>query len=281
MCVKRRVVRGVLVFLCICFTLAFPFLLDWLHGKGVFGGYPNSFSGETWFSFAGSYFPATIIGILTLYQARIIQEQERRYKELVDLHRFIPDDHAHVCRYDKDSQTIGGYDFNEVRRMLTQSGQKHMLEEWKKGYIIKCNIYNASNLEINRIVVKTIEWEINGRIYQQLHHDCIAGTVDRISHSRQEIVIFWLFNEFEKSGEEIIRCMCNESRSDFRYETSMLTINMQIIDDADETCNLKMQYRLRGLNETCRMSSIEERYYSGRSEKNECKRNFIKVYRRR
>ena len=96
------------------FVLSFPFILDYMYGAGFFVGWKNSFPGDTWFSFIGSYFPATIIGILSLYQASIIQEQEARYRKLLNLHLFMPDGHAHVYRYNNDSHAIGQYSVTEI-----------------------------------------------------------------------------------------------------------------------------------------------------------------------
>lgn len=256
--VKKTIIKPVAVLFAF---IAFPFILDRLYGCGALRWIPNSFSGDIWFSFIGSYVPASIIGILTLYQAHIIHEQEREYKKLLNRHRFIPDSHVIVYRYDETQETNSFYNFDKVEQILVRSGREELEKKWKTGYLMECNLHNASDIEIGKAKVKEIEWEINGNRYVQQDSEKMAVIVDRISHSKQKIVIFWQFDEMEKAGEEIARCMFNEPRFDIRYEISDLMIRMQIVDDEEETCDLKMRCRLQSLNDNYKMASMEETCY--------------------
>lgn len=251
----------VCVVVCVLGVLAVPFILDWVYGSGIVGKfYDNSFPADSWFSFIGSYFPATIIGILTLYQAYIIQKKERQYKKLLARYRYTPNNHANIYRYDKDNNVIGHFSLNEVRQILVRSNRKGLLKEWESGYIIECDMYDVSDIEMKQVNVKKVEWEINEHEYEQQDSEKLACVVNRISHSRKQIVIFWLFDGTEKADKEIAKCMTNKFRCNVQYETSVITISVQIVDEVEETCDLKMRYCLQSLDDNYRMSSIEENY---------------------
>jgi len=259
---KWKLKRIMAALVCLFCVFRFPFILDQLYGKGRLEKYfDNSFSAEAWFSFIGSYFPATVMGVLTLYQASIIKEQERQYKKLLNCHRFIPDGHVFVYRFDRDNHANNHYNFNEIRQILTRSGREELQKEWENGYIIKSDIYIASDIKMEKAEVKKIEWEINGCRYEQHNSKRMAVIINRITHSKQQIIIYWKFNETQKAGEDIAKCMLNETRHDIRYETSNLHISMRIVDEGEETCDLKMRCCLQASTDNYQMASIEETCY--------------------
>lgn len=240
----------------------FPFILDRLYKWGVLGRiWDNSFSADTWFSFIGSYFPATIVGIITFYQAHIIQVQEKQYKELMNRHRFIPAKHAKVYRYAAENNAIGDYSIKKIKQILIQSGRKGLLEKWQSGYIIECNIYNSSGIEINKADLKKIEWEIAGVVYRQTNMEKVSSIVNRISYSQQQIIVFWYFDEADAVSDQITQCMLYSKRRDIRYETSMVTMVLHIVDDADENFDLQMRFRMQCQEDNYKMESVEENYY--------------------
>ena len=118
---KRKLSKAVIIIVTILVLILaalFPFVLDSLYGKGRLKAiYPNAFPAEVWFSFIGSYFPAAIIGIITLYQAYIIQRQDKQYKNLLARHRFIPEEHAHVYRANLKEKKLGNYTVPEIEKL--------------------------------------------------------------------------------------------------------------------------------------------------------------------
>lgn len=257
-----QIVKGLFLLFVIIFFLGFPFILDRLYKDGMLGRiWDNAFSADVWFSFIGSYFPATIIGIITLYQAHIIQVQEKQYKKLMNRHRFIPAKHAKIYRYEEENNSIGDYSIQKIKQMLMRSGRKGLLKEWQSGFIIECNVYNSSGIEINRADLKMIEWEIAGVVYRQTDMEKASSIVNRISYSQQQIIVFWCFDKEDDVSDQVIQCMLYSSRRDIRYETSMITVVLHVVDDADESFDLQMRFRMQYQEDNYKMASIEENYY--------------------
>ena len=247
--------------LMILTAISFPFVLDYLYGKGMLAWFNNAFSADVWFSFIGSYFPATIIGILSLYQAYIIQYQEKRYKNLLNRHRFIPAGHANVYRYVKEGNKIGNYSFYDISQILGRCRRNGLLDGWEKGYIVECEVYSSTGIGIKKTDVIKIEWEINGEIYCQGSSSKAVSAVKRVSHSQQQIVIFWLFDDRHVNINRLIeQCMVNKSRRDIRFDTSIIVITLQINDDEDESCELKLRFVMNAQENRYQMSSVEEYY---------------------
>ncbi len=240
--------------------LAVPFLLDWLYGLGVFGIWNNAFSAESWFSFIGSYLPSTILGLLSIYQAHIIRQKDEEYRKLLNKHRFVPASHGCVCRYEEENGTIGRYDISEIRQMLSQGGRKELFKEWEQGYILECDIHNSSDIEINKIELEKILWETNGAVYIQKNRDRIANILKRRSYDQHQMVVFWIFDGTE-AKDRITRCMLSKTRSEYRFENSMLTVHLWIVDDENQVSALIMRYRLQAQNDQYKLLSIEEKYY--------------------
>lgn len=257
------VILGIIVFTA---AIAFPFVLDWMYGNGVLGKiWDNAFPAEVWFSFIGSYFPAAIIGILTLYQAYIIHYQEKQYKKLLDRHRFLPAGHASVYQYNEQDKKIGKYAFPMVEKMFRQSRQDYLADVWNAGYIIECDIYNFSGIGIHKAEVKAVEWIIDGNAYCQSNTKQMACVVHRISYSQQQIIVFWCFeglilDDGQKIGDKIEQLMLYDNRLDDRFAASQITLTICIIDDESEKINLKMQFYLQTCGRQHELSSTEENY---------------------
>lgn len=178
-----KIVLRAAIFLVIIAVMAFPFILDTLYGKGLLKPvFENSFSADTWFSFIGSYFPAAILGCLTLYQAFIIQYQEKRYRRLLSRHQFAPSCRARIYRYDDSQNKIGDWAFYQVKQMLTQCQKDNLCHDWNKGYILECGIFDLQGVGIDTVKIKELIWEINGRFFRQKNSGQMANaTEDYIS----------------------------------------------------------------------------------------------------
>lgn len=246
------------MFMAICF----PFVLDYCYRKGMLSWWNNKFSADTWFSFIGSYFPATIVGILSLYQAYIIQHQEKRYKKLLYRYCLIPAGHAKVYRYNEKKNLIGNYSLYDIEQMFKQYDKDSSLENWTLGYVIESEVYNSTGRQIIKSDVKRIEWEVNRQKYCQDISQRMISSVRRISHSHQQIVVYWLFNEDTDINDIIYQCMNNLPRHDIRYEITMITITLQITDFEDKNYDLNIQLMMKAQEDSYQMSSFDEYYVS-------------------
>lgn len=257
----KNAVMTVAMVMAIVVILALPFLIDWFYGMGKLEKiYDNAFSAETWFSFAGSYFPAVIMGILALCQTYIIRYQDKKYEELEKRYRYVPAGHAFVYRYIDDGQTIGCYSIEEIERMFGVDIIQNPANEWEKGYIIECNIYSKDGIDINSAIVKKIEWTINGCVYCQKNAVQMASMVKRVSCSKQKVYVFWCFDGSKQIAEEVAQCMLSGYRRDLRFENSVLTIDLQISDKIKKNCTLEMRFRMQPTKDNYKMISVEEYY---------------------
>lgn len=209
--IKRIALKAVMIIIMILILIlavSFPFILDFLYGKGKLKAiYPNSFSAEVWFSFIGSYFPAAIIGIITLYQAYIIQRQDKQYKSLLARHRFIPEEHAHVYRTNLREKKLGRYTESEIEKLLTQNDRSDLFMMWEEGYVIECSIYDSSGVGIEQSTLESICWEINGEEYIQNDSGQMVGIIGTTGRNQYRVTVFCMFNESTGAEEEIMNIL--------------------------------------------------------------------------
>lgn len=255
-----RVFRVIGLIAIVLVAIGFPFVLDFLYGNGMLTWYDNAFPGEVWFSFIGSYFPATIVGMLSLYQAYIIQRQEKQYKKLLGKHRFIPAGQAKVHRYKSQTSRIGIHSFYDINERFVRNLHKTPPDEWASGYILESEVYSLSGIGIKRADVKKVKWEIDDKVYVQDRSEMMVSTIKRVSYSQQQIIIYWIFDQCEDINDLVIRCMLNDSRHDSRYDLSAITVMVQIIDDEGIRCDLEMRFVMKAQEDDYHMSSIEEYY---------------------
>lgn len=266
---NKNVLIFLVFFLALLFVISFPFALDFLYGRGwLREPFHNSFSADTWFSFIGSYFPSAIIGVLTIYQAYIIQYKDRQYHKLLVRSQFVSTTHAQVFRYDKNSDKIGDWTFWQVKQMLVQCGKNDLLIGWKKGYIMQCNICVLQGMDIELSELKEIEWKINNKSYYQRDDTAMFCIMERTASNEYRAIMFWKFQDSDEAEEEIIRHMVCGIRDEQEYELSQITLLLLIRDDIDEEYHIKMQFTLQPLQPLqfqqegfCKVCSVREKYY--------------------
>lgn len=253
-----------LLVLAILFIIAFPFALDFLYGHGFFREpFHNSFPADVWFSFIGSYFPAAIIGVLTIYQAYIIQYKDKQYHKLLVRRQFVSTNHAQVFRYDESKEKIGAWTSEEIRKMTIQCGKEDLFIDWKKGYIIQCNICVLQGMDIDTAELKEIEWKINNKPYYQRDGTMMFCIMERMASNEYQATMFWKFQASDRTEEDIARCMACGIRHEPEYEISQITLLLQIKDDMDEEYSVRMQFVLQPQQmKSCQLSSTKEKYYT-------------------
>lgn len=80
---KNRRKKGWKTVLQIIFVvLLFPLVYDIIYSLGLFRWYPTRFTGDSWFSFFGSYLPAALLGSVTLYQSHIIYQKDQELRRI-------------------------------------------------------------------------------------------------------------------------------------------------------------------------------------------------------
>lgn len=250
------------LYILILFVVAFPFIVDILYGMGILGLlFPNSFSAETWFSFIGSYFPAAILGCLSLYQASIIQEKEMQYRKLLQRHQFVPSAHACVSRYEKGQRRIGEWTHDQVKQMLARCRKNALFGDYHKGYILECGVQVPQGVVIDKFELKEIKWKINKQIFCQDDLKQIANIMKREKDDTYWFTIFWRFYDSDGASEEITRCMLWGTRQESYYEVSWIVLSLWIIDDLGEKYDVRMRFALQSERmEHYKMYSTEESY---------------------
>lgn len=255
-----------LVFIILFFVLiligavSIPFFIDILYGQGKLAGfkfiglYDNSFPAEVWFSFIGSYFPATILGILTIYQAFIIQRQERRYKELQNRHRYNPESHADMYRFSNRSGQIGKYKYTDLNNMFNL---KHSLEDWKSGFIVKCMIYDSIKVGIAKVEPQRVECIINKKSYYQKNPEKMFCCFERFSHSKRQLVFYFTFDEIDEKNE-VDACMRAKIRRNEEYKMLQMNIVLKVEDALGEKSTIEVSFRYMAQDDDWRMLSVEE-----------------------
>lgn len=244
-------------------VLAFPMILDFWYGSGRLDQF--FISSELWVSFIGSYYPSTIIGILTLYQAYIIHYQERKRTELLQPYQFQPDGHANLCAYNETNDKIGDYSLKQMRQLFAIDNEnKSLFEESMAGYVLECNIFTLLGVGIYSVELEKIEWRINNNTY--IHNDVksMASIVNRTGHNKQQIISYWELEKESSENDQIIQCLLFNIREDIRYATSKITLFFKVLDDIGKQYNLQMHFRLSAYENEYMMVSIEEHCYSAR-----------------
>lgn len=242
-------------------AIAFPFIIDFMYGKGMLRRiYNNSFPADVWFSFIGSYFPAAIIGIITLYQAHIIQYKDQQYEQLLARHRFVPGAAAHVYRYNSDNKKTGEYTISEIEKLLRRDKRFKLFDEWEKGYILECNICDSSRTEIDCVDLKRIEWEINDENFVQTKPEQMICVIDRNTWEQYRMTIFCIFDEPDNTNVHINQCMVSTVRGDPAYMDSRIVASLQIIDDAHKKYDLELRFAFQSQNEIHEMKSVTEKF---------------------
>lgn len=252
----------VAVFVLVFILVAAPIVLDCLYGKGVLRGiWENSFPAEAWFSFIGSYFPATIIGILSLCQAYIIYRQDSQYKAVMRRHCFHLIKHANIYRCEDGDKRIGRYTFPEVKRMLERKGRASLTKVWEECMIVEFDLYSSTDIEISEVQAEELEWEIAGKLYRQDDQGQMMAAVTRTARSQQQISLLFRFDEFEKVRDPISKCFLNEYRRNIDYKTSEFTVVLKVIDEENDECELELEFQLESTKDNYQMESIEEHCY--------------------
>lgn len=242
-------------------AIIFPFIIDCMYGKGMLRPlYNNAFPADVWFSFIGSYFPAAIIGIISLYQAHIIQGKDKEYEKLLARHRFVPGESAHVYRYNSDNQKTGDYTVSGIEKLLRRDKKLELFDEWEKGYIIQCNIYDSSRTEFECVDLKKIDWEIKDQKFVQSDPKQMACIIDRISWEQYRMTIFCIFDEPDNANENIKQCMISTARDDPDYIDSRIAASLQIIDDAHKKYDLELRFAFQSQDEIHEMKSVAEKF---------------------
>lgn len=262
--IEKRIITIVLLVLFILIVI-FPFVLDYLYGQGKLKNvYNNSFSASDWFSFLGSYFPATIFGILTLYQAYIIQFQDKRYRDLIKRNCIIPLNQASVYRYNEDKK-IKNYDAAGLRSDFFNDSNE-LICNWEKGYILEFIIINTADLYIKNIEIKEITWLIDNTLYKQEDVDLIYRKYSIESLTTCRVTIYWKISGTEEKIEEnITQCMLASIREDIRFDNSIITVFFNVENELNEKIELKMKLRMQCTDNQFIMRSVEEKIFISES----------------
>lgn len=240
-----KVLLRIAVIFVIIVIIAFPFVLDILYGRELLRPiFKNSFPADTWFSFIGSYFPAAIIGCLTLYQAYIIQYQEKRYRRLLSQHQFVPSSPAHIYRYDDNRNRMGDWEGYQVKQMLAKCGKDDLYIDWNKGYILECGVFAMQDVGIDAVEIKKVDWEINGRHFCQNDASQMTSAIERVSRDEYKLKLFWKFADEEATLIEITKCMVYGFRQSSHYDSSRVTLVLQLIDDFDDCYEVSIQFEM-------------------------------------
>lgn len=256
---KTRVITKRMIF-AIGLAIAFPFIIDCMYGKGMLRPiYNNSFPAEVWFSFIGSYFPAAIIGIVTLYQTYIIRCKDKQYEELLARHRFVPGEHAHVYRHNADNRKTGEYTGSDIEKLFMRGKKINLFDEWDKGYIIQCNIYDSSRMEIDCVELKWVDWEINDKKFVQDKPEQMLCVMDRNTWEQYRLTIFCIFDEPDNTNAWINQCMVSAVRGDSDYMESKIVTSLQIKDDAGKKYDLELRFAVQSQKEIHEMKSVTEK----------------------
>lgn len=244
-----------------------PFLLDWFYGTGIPGSvYHNNFPAESWFSFLGSYFPAMLIGVLTIYQQQIIRKKDEEYKKLIERYFYSPDRNAEVFRYSPSNQRIGEWTYYDFKSSLETNHEiGEFSDEWGKGYIIRCSIHNIGKIGIKHITCDSIEWVIkSGEPYREDTPIKIKTYLESIGEARYLMYVFWTFQDLDNSiASQVALCMNNGFRKNPDYYTSYISLNVKIENDVGELNNINMKFRMQQCLQEVnpyKLQSVEEHY---------------------
>lgn len=249
-------IRIIIIILVLIFLLIFPILIDYLYGQGVLKYfYKNSFPANEWFAFLGSYIPATIIGILTIYQAYIIQRKDKEYQELLNRHRFILAKHASIYKYDKNNKDDNGR-FSDFK---TEIG----INDFQKSYLLEASLHNSTSVEIDQIRVKDIKICINGKYYEQEKFNILKCITVRESYDIQRIVILWGFKD-DDIQEIFTECMLSYIRGNLELMHLILFVVFEIADSINEKSCLNMWLDFKSGNDQNSITSVEEKCNVGK-----------------
>lgn len=241
----------------------FPFLLDFAYGHRLLSWFPNSFPADTWFSFIASYFPATIIGMLTIYQANMIHEKDMQYQELLDRYRFVSYKHAGVYRYNEKTECIADWNYNRILSMYQECNRQNVPENWEKGYVFECYIKDSKGIGINDINFRSIEWDIAGNVFVQLDNENAVIRFRDEFGGMYHITMFCYFDAADMLYQKVVQCMTNAIRNNPDYNFSYVTLKLSMTYDEEKEKNLDMRFIMQAQMDVYRLYSIDECYYVG------------------
>lgn len=221
--------RGIFLIIAV---IGFPFALDLLHGWGYLRFFKNSFPGDAWFSFIGSYFPAMLIGCITIYQAHIIREKDMQYQALLNQRRFLSAGRALADRYSKQKKQIGGYGITELENMWQASYGKVFRGNWHRVCLIRFSFYDAIAKAVSGIIFQKLIWTIAKKTYVISGKNVAVLEWHRELDGTYTIVLFCFYpqGKHQDNGDEfeteMVQCMENKKNNQVDHITSHITVEL-------------------------------------------------------
>ena len=145
-------------------AILFPFLFDMFYGQEWLRWYPNYFSAEAWFSFVGSYLPATLLGIVTLYQSHIISVKDQELRRMAGFPKCIPKS-AGVSWDPRGLNLVNERREGRLYEVLRQTGQSSLIRSLQYCIYITFDFTDINYNIIESFSLQQIEWRIGTTEY--------------------------------------------------------------------------------------------------------------------
>ena len=242
-------------------------IIDLFYGKGWLSFFPNSFSAETWFAFVGSYFPAMIIGCITLFQTYIIREKDKQYQKLLYQRRFSPSGQAKVYRYSESTEKFGQYNYAEIDKLWWRYHNDKLPDEWKSGYLLEFKFYASVGTGIELRSFLKFEWEIAEQKHC-LSEKSRAAFEWRCDKSElYSVCFFCVYPESLSIRNEVQHCMLYHRTLDQKYMLSNIILILQAEDGNGERYQLDIRFPMVAQEDDYQMASRAEFFSWSKGEK--------------
>lgn len=240
--------------------VGFPFAVDFLYGNGFLRKIRHAFPADVWFSFIGSYFPAMIIGYITLYQAHIIREKDRQYQELLYQRRFLSAGRALIYRYSKEAGKIAEYRAQDLGILWRGDNATNPPKNWDDGYLIELRFFDLTEQMINCIQFEKLVWKINDKEYELTDANRTALEWHRETDRTYSITLFCVYPDDSEIGDEALRCMRHIRDQTLRYMSSSLTLDLIIEQGTGGKYQMKACFQMKAQENTHYLISRTESF---------------------
>ena len=222
-----------------------PFLLDKMADCGfiryiVKDILHSNFDKETWFTFYGSYLPATAFGLIALYNASQIKKQQERIDELNKKYRFRLISGAALYKYNVGKKAIGDYYQTDLIRQVAPDSSAGI--DFTKGYLLDFRLEDAINqATLDQINVKNIIWRIADVDYNSDYIEVMKAWEKGFAN---EISVYWVYRPNKDLEDEIKNCLDNIKSTTSSYLKSNIQLYLELILSDKSKYQLQLEFSL-------------------------------------
>lgn len=252
--------------LIILVVLFFPLAYDLIYRLGLFRWYPTCFSKDNWFSFSGSYFPAALLGSVTLYQSHIIYQKDLELRRISGFPKCIA---CGAYLFWKPGRECMPKEFpeNDLYDDVWRTDFRDLVRDPQYGIYLAFDFRDINNNCIQEIWCERIRWNISENAFSCRYARSVRCILRQNGTGRWHVGTILDVREMKRENTEdytfemeLKSLLNNHYRKNPKYITSKIEGTYKMLTVEGESYELEVCIDVRATQNVQYLESVYQSY---------------------